>query len=62
MLRLRRLVVEDGDSLVVLPAGRPLLEFYANSIAHLVPVRGPRPPFHKSHEQETGLPRLRPSA
>jgi len=59
MLRLRRLVVNDGDSLVVLPAGRPLLEFYANSIAHLLPLRGPRPPFHKSHEQETGLPRLR---
>jgi glycerol-3-phosphate O-acyltransferase len=62
MLRLRRLVVDDGASLVVLPAGRPLLEFYANSIAHLLPVRGPRPLFHKSHEQETGLPRLRPSA
>ena len=62
MLRLRRLVVNDGDSLVVLPAARPLLEFYANSIAHLLPLRGPRPPFHKSHEQDTELPRLRPSA
>jgi hypothetical protein len=36
-----------------------LLEFYANSIAHLLPIRGPRVPFHKAHELETGLPRLR---
>src|SRR5207247_2261141 len=35
MLRLRRLVVSDGDSVVVLPRARPLLEYYANSIAHL---------------------------
>src|SRR5882762_4191187 len=47
MLRMRRLVVADGDTLVVLPRGRPLLEFYANSIAHLVPIRGPRLPFHR---------------
>jgi glycerol-3-phosphate O-acyltransferase len=58
MLRLRRLVVADGDTLVVLPRGRPLLEFYANSIAHLVPIRGPRLPFHKAHEVDTNLPRL----
>jgi len=44
MLRMRRLVVADGDTLVLLPRGRPLLEFYANSIAHLVPIRGPRLP------------------
>ena len=61
MLRLRRLVVADGDSLVVLPGGRPLLEFYANSIAHLLPIRGPRTPFHKQHETDPGLPRLRRS-
>jgi glycerol-3-phosphate O-acyltransferase len=59
MLRMRRLVVEEGDSLVVLPRSRPLLEFYANSIAHLLPIRGPRVPFHKTHEIETGLPQLR---
>jgi len=53
MLRMRRLVVADGDTLVVLPRGRPLLEFYANSIAHLVPIRGPRLPFHKAHEVDT---------
>ena len=59
MLRMRRLVVADGDTLVVLPRGRPLLEFYANSIAHLVPIRGPRLPFHKAHEADPNLPRLR---
>lgn len=58
MLRLRRLVVEEGETLVVLPRGRPLLEYYANSIAHLLPIRGPRVPFHKTHELETDLPRL----
>jgi glycerol-3-phosphate O-acyltransferase len=58
MLRMRRLVVADGDTLVVLPRGRPLLEFYANSIAHLIPIRGPRLPFHKTHEMDPSLPRL----
>jgi glycerol-3-phosphate O-acyltransferase len=60
MLRLRRLVVAEGDSLVILPRGRPLLEYYAHSIAHLLPVRAPRLPMHKEHERETGLPHLRP--
>ena len=59
MLRMRRLVVEDGGSMIVLPGGRPLLEFYANSIAHLLPIRGPRVPFHKAHDVDTELPRLR---
>ncbi len=58
MLRMRRLVHVDGESLVILPNGRPLLEYYANSIAHLVPIRGPRMPFHKAHEVDTNLPRL----
>jgi glycerol-3-phosphate O-acyltransferase len=58
MLRLRRLVVAEGRSLVILPRGRPLLEYYANSIAHLLPIRGPRMPFHKEHDRETDLPRL----
>ena len=58
MLRLRRLVVAEGATLVVLPRGRPLLEYYANSIAHLLPIRGPRLPFHKAHELETELPKL----
>ncbi len=58
MLRMRRLVVVDGETLVVLPKGRPLLEYYANSIAHLVPIRAPRLPFHKAHELDPNLPRL----
>jgi glycerol-3-phosphate O-acyltransferase len=63
MLKLRRLVVDEGDILVVLPRGRPLLEYYANSIAHLLPIRAPRMPFHKAHELETDHPRLkRPEA
>ncbi len=62
MLRMRRLVVADGDTLVVLPRGRPLLEFYANSIAHLVPIRGPRLPFHKAHELDDNLPALKHEA
>ncbi len=61
MLRMRRLAVEEGDSVVVLPRGRPLLEFYANSIAHLLPIRSPRVPFHKTHELDADLPRLRRS-
>ena len=61
MLRMRRLAVEEGDSVVVLPRGRPLLEFYANSIAHLLPIRSPRVPFHKTHEVDADLPRLRRS-
>jgi glycerol-3-phosphate O-acyltransferase len=60
MLRMRRLVVADGESLVVLPRGRPLLEFYANSIAHLLPIRSPRLPFHKTHDSDAHLPALRP--
>ena len=62
MLRMRRLVIVDGESLVILPRGRPLLEFYANSIAHLVPIRGPRPLFHKAHELDDNLPKLKNEA
>ncbi len=61
MLRMRHLAVEDGESVIVLPRGRPLLEYYANSIAHLLPIRGPRAPFHKEHETETDFPKLRRS-
>ena len=60
MLRMRRLVIKDGESLVILPKGRPLLEYYANSIAHLVPIRGPRQSFHKLHEIDPDLPKLEP--
>jgi glycerol-3-phosphate O-acyltransferase len=36
MLRMRRILVRSGDGFVVLPRGRPLLAYYANSIAHLL--------------------------
>jgi glycerol-3-phosphate O-acyltransferase len=37
MFAMRRLVVAQGEDLVILPAERPLLEYYANSIRHLLP-------------------------
>lgn len=37
--RARRWVLREGDNLVILPSARPLLEYYANSIAHLLPAR-----------------------
>ncbi|HXF94884.1 MAG TPA: 1-acyl-sn-glycerol-3-phosphate acyltransferase [Gemmatimonadales bacterium] len=58
MLAMRRLVIRDGDTLVILPRARPLLQYYANSIAHLVAIRGPRLPFHKEHEGESDFPTL----
>jgi glycerol-3-phosphate O-acyltransferase len=36
MLRMRRVLVRDGDGYLVLPRGRELVSYYANSIAHLV--------------------------
>jgi len=36
MLRLRRVVAREGDGYVVLPRGRPLIAYYANSIVHLL--------------------------
>lgn len=59
MLKMRHLVVAEGGQLVIMPRGRPLLEYYANSISHLVPLGGPEVPFHKEHDRATDLPRLR---
>jgi glycerol-3-phosphate O-acyltransferase len=56
MLRMRRLVVKDGATLIVLPRHRPLLEYYANSIIHLLPAT--ERPMHKLHEADRSLPRL----
>ncbi|MBC8088289.1 MAG: 1-acyl-sn-glycerol-3-phosphate acyltransferase [Phycisphaerae bacterium] len=36
MLRLRKIVSRVGDGFVVLPRGRPLITYYANSIVHLL--------------------------
>ena len=37
MFEMRRLVIAQGDEFIILPAQRPLLEYYANSIRHLLP-------------------------
>jgi glycerol-3-phosphate O-acyltransferase len=58
-LRMRRLVVRDGDSYVVLPNQRPLLEYYANSISHLLPEQPEARLMHPAHEIDSSLPRLR---
>ncbi|MDX2184669.1 MAG: hypothetical protein SFW08_11875, partial [Gemmatimonadaceae bacterium] len=36
MLAMRRVVAPTGDGLAVLPRGRELISYYANSIAHLI--------------------------
>jgi glycerol-3-phosphate O-acyltransferase len=57
MFTLRRLVVREGDQLVILPAQRPLLEYYANSIRHLLPGTM-TVPFTPAGEHDATLPRL----
>ena len=36
MLKMRRVVAEEGRGFLVLPRGRPLISYYANSVAHLL--------------------------
>jgi glycerol-3-phosphate O-acyltransferase len=36
MLRMRHVLAETGDGYLVLPRGRPLVSYYANSVAHLL--------------------------
>ena len=57
-LRMRRLVVRQGGSYVVLPRQRPLLEYYANSIVHLLPAAGTAVIMSPALEPDTALPRL----
>jgi glycerol-3-phosphate O-acyltransferase len=57
-LRMRKLVVRQGDSYVVFPRERPLLEYYANSIAHLLPPRETVDIMTPALEPDTSLPRL----
>jgi glycerol-3-phosphate O-acyltransferase len=57
MFRMRRMLVAQGDEYVILPAQRPLLEYYANSIAHLLPVEI-RVAFSPAAEVDVTLPRL----
>ena len=41
MFRMRRIVLVTGSSVAIMPRQRPLLEYYANSIAHLMPAESP---------------------
>jgi len=36
LLRLRRVIAREGSGYIVLPRGRELVSYYANSIAHLL--------------------------
>jgi len=57
-LRMRRLVVHQGDAYVIFPRQRPLLEFYANSIGHLLPAVEGQAFLTPALEPDTSLPRL----
>jgi hypothetical protein len=57
---MRRLVAREGDAFVILPSQRPLLEYYANSIGHLLPTGSEQwVEMHPARERDEGLPRLR---
>lgn len=57
---MRRVVHREGDTYVILPRHRPLLEYYANSIAHLLPGREDRTSAaHPALEEDVTLPRLK---
>ena len=45
MFRMRRMVLREGETLIIPPQQRPLLEYYANSIRHLLPVEIAGRPF-----------------
>lgn len=50
MLRLRRMVARAGDGYVILPRGRPLISYYANSVVHLLG------PFARGVQERDALP------
>ncbi|HKG91350.1 MAG TPA: 1-acyl-sn-glycerol-3-phosphate acyltransferase [Gemmatimonadaceae bacterium] len=52
MLRMRRVLAHSGDGYVVLPHGRQLISYYANSIAHLLG------PFEAGVRARDALPAL----
>lgn len=58
--RMRRLVARERGTYVILPSQRPLLEYYANSIRHLLPAElASGVEMHPAGERDEGLPRLR---
>jgi glycerol-3-phosphate O-acyltransferase len=52
MLRMRRVLVEEGEGFVVLPRNRELVSYYANSIAHLLG------PFESAVRERDALPAM----
>ncbi len=54
MLRMRRVLVESGNGFAVLPHGRELVSYYANSIAHLLG------PFERAVRARDALPAMHP--
>ena len=52
MLRMRHVLVETGDGFAVMPRGRELISYYANSIAHLLG------PFTAAVQARDALPAL----
>ena len=52
MLAMRRVLAEDGGGYLVLPRGRPLVSYYANSIAHLLG------PFVQAVQARDALPAM----
>jgi glycerol-3-phosphate O-acyltransferase len=52
MLRMRRILVRSGDGYAILPGNRPLVSYYANSIAHLLG------PFAEGIRERDALPAL----
>jgi glycerol-3-phosphate O-acyltransferase len=57
MLSMRRLVLPQGEDLVILPGQRPLLEYYANSIRHLLPA-ALTVAYSPVADQDSSLPHL----
>lgn len=53
MLRMRRILAASGGGYAVLPRSRPLVSYYANSIAHLLG------PFEQGVRERDALPALR---
>jgi glycerol-3-phosphate O-acyltransferase len=52
MLRMRRILVRSGNGYAVLPMNRPLVSYYANSVAHLLG------PFAEGVRERDALPGL----
>ena len=60
MFRMRRTVVETDGTAIVMPTQRPLLEYYANAIRHLLPAgAAPAPAMTPALDRDASLYRLR---